>query len=255
MENLIEIKNLSIKYDDFFALENVSLNIKQNKFITIIGPNGGGKTTLIKSILGFINPTKGSIKLKKNLVIGYVPQKDDFEKAFPIKVKDVILSGLLDKKIHLFHKYSNDNKLSLKKVLNSLKIAKLQNKHINELSGGELQKVFLARALISNPSLIILDEPFANIDTHSTKDYYEILKKLSNKMTILLISHDIGVISTYTDDIICVNKKTHYHDSNKLDNDTLQSTYGCPVEVIGHGIPHRVFPSHTNNSKVGDSND
>lgn len=243
MNSLIELNNINVSYGDTTVLENVSLNINKNKFITLIGPNGGGKTTLIKTILGFLNPNSGTIRKKEDLNIGYVPQKDSFEKSFPIKVKNVILSGILSDDL-FFHKYSKKNKNRLKDILNLLEINNLKDKQINELSGGEMQKVFLARALIKDPDLLLLDEPFANIDSESKNKYLKLLKDLSNNMTILLISHDISVISSYTDDIICINKDVHYHDSNTLTNKELQNTYACPVELVGHGIPHRVFPVH-----------
>lgn len=244
MKTLINLKNLDIHYGNFVALENVSFKIKENKFISIIGPNGGGKTTLIKSILGFIKPTKGIIEKSNDLKIGYVPQKNNFEESFPITVKKVILSGILNGKIKLFHSYSKADKTLLDDIIKDLNIEKLKDKTINELSGGELQKVLLGRAIISNPNLLILDEPFSNIDTSSTKEYYKLLNKLSNKMTVLIISHDIGSVYSYTDDVICVNKSVHYHEGGSLSNEDIQNTYSCPIDLIGHGVPHRVFPTH-----------
>jgi|LGOV01.1.fsa_nt_gb zinc transport system ATP-binding protein len=249
MKTLLTIENLQVKYDNSVTLENVNFKIKENTFITIIGPNGGGKTTLVKSILGFITPTQGKIIYSKNLKIGYVPQKNNFEEEFPINVKTVILSGILNKKIKLFHSYSKKDKEILKEVLKRVNIEKLECKQINELSGGELQKVLLARAIISNPNLLILDEPFSNIDTSSTKEYYELLETLSKTMSILIISHDIGAITSYTDDVICVNKLVHYHEGSKLSNSDIQNTYGCPIDLIGHGIPHRIFPTHIEGGK------
>jgi zinc transport system ATP-binding protein len=251
MKTLLTIEDLQIKYDNTIILENVNFEIKEKSFITIIGPNGGGKTTLIKAIIGFIDPTQGTITTSKNLKIGYVPQKNSFEEEFPINVKTVILSGILNKHIKLFHSYSKSNKETLNNILKKLNIEKLKYKQINELSGGELQKVLLARAIISNPNLLILDEPFSNIDVSSTKEYYKILENLSETMSVLMISHDIGVIASYTDDVICVNKTVHYHHGSKLSNNDIQNTYGCPVELIGHGIPHRIFPNHSE----GENND
>ncbi|MDM8535110.1 metal ABC transporter ATP-binding protein, partial [Clostridiaceae bacterium HSG29] len=175
MKTILTIKNLEVKYDDTVTLENVNFEIKEKTFITIIGPNGGGKTTLIKSILGFIEPSKGEIIKDSSLKIGYVPQKNSFEEKFPIDVKTVILSGILNKKIKLLHSYSKKDIKALNITLKKLNIENLKDKHINELSGGELQKVLLARAIISKPNLLILDEPFSNIDSSSTNDYYNVL--------------------------------------------------------------------------------
>ena len=248
---LVTIENLTVKYDDYTAIENVNLSIAKNKFITIIGPNGGGKTTLIKAILGFIEPHKGKIIKSPNLKIGYVPQKNSFEQEFPISVSQVILSGDLDSKIKFLHRYKTKSRKRLEETLKRLEISDLKNKQINELSGGQLQKVLLGRAIISNPNLLILDEPFSNIDTNSTNKYFQLLKKLSKDMGILMISHDIGIITSYTDDVVCMNITAHYHHGSHLTNKQLQETYSCPVELIGHGIPHRVFPKH----ETGDLND
>lgn len=251
MNKLITIKNLTVKYDDYTAIENVNFSIDQNKFVTIIGPNGGGKTTLIKTILGFVKPFKGDIIKSPNVKIGYVPQKNSFEQEFPISVSQVILSGDLQSKVKLLHRFKKKNFNRLEDTLKRLDITNLKDMQINELSGGQLQKVLLGRAIISNPNLLILDEPFSNIDTNSTNKYFQLLKKLSETMSILIISHDIGIITSFTDDVICMNKTAHYHHGSHLTNEQLQETYSCPVELIGHGIPHRIFPEH----KVGDSND
>lgn len=251
MNKLITIKNLTVKYDDYTAIENVNFSIDQNKFVTIIGPNGGGKTTLIKTILGFVKPFKGDIIKSPNVKIGYVPQKNSFEQEFPISVSQVILSGDLQSKVKLLHRFKKKNFNRLEDTLKRLDITNLKDMQINELSGGQLQKVLLGRAIISNPNLLILDEPFSNIDTNSTNKYFQLLKKLSETMSILIISHDIGIITSFTDDVICMNKTAHYHHGSHLTNEQLQETYSCPVELIGHGIPHRIFPEH----KVGASND
>lgn len=251
LDKLIDIKDLTIKYDNYTAIEDVTFSIKKNTFVTIIGPNGGGKTTLIKAILGFIEPYKGKIIKSPNLKIGYVPQKNSFEQEFPISVSQVILSGNLENKIKLLHRFKSNSWDRLEETLKRLDIIDLKDKQINELSGGQLQKVLLGRAIISNPNLLILDEPFSNIDTNATNKYFELLKKLSADMGILMISHDIGIITSFTDDVVCMNKTAHYHHGSHLTNELLQETYSCPVELIGHGIPHRVFPEHP----AGDSND
>jgi len=251
LNKLITIKNLTVKYNDYTAIENVNFSIEKNKFITIIGPNGGGKTTLIKAILGFIKPFKGEIVKSSQLKIGYVPQKNSFEEEFPISVSRVILSGDLENKMKLLHRFKPKSWNRLEDTLKRLDIIDLKDQQINELSGGQLQKVLLGRAIISNPNLLILDEPFSNIDTNSTNKYFQLLKKLSKDMSILIISHDIGIITSFTDDVICMNKTAHYHEGSHLTNQQLQETYSCPVEMIGHGIPHRVFPKH----EAGDLND
>jgi zinc transport system ATP-binding protein len=211
LSKLITIKDLTIKYGDYTALENISFSIKENKFITIIGPNGGGKTTLIKAILGFIEPYKGQIIKSPNLKIGYVPQKNSFEQEFPISVSQVILSGDLDSRIKLLHRFKSKSWNRLKDTLEQLDIMDLKDKQINELSGGQLQKVLLGRAIISNPNLLILDEPTNHLDLDATIWLTNYLKTYSK--TFICVSHDNYFIDKICTTIIHIDRKklNYYH--------------------------------------------
>lgn len=250
MNNILEIKNLSVCYDNVCALKNVNLNVKRNDFLAILGPNGGGKSTLLKSILGLIKPSEGSIKVlndsseKSACPIGYVPQFSKFDKRFPINVFDVVLSGTLTAKKTFLHRYSLDDKKNCMNVLETLEISNLKNRQIGELSGGQLQRVLIARALATNSNILLLDEPTASLDANSKTQIYSLLTKLNKDKTIIMVSHDLEFVCSYVNSIACLNKTLHYHGKPSLESDLVEHIYGCPVDLIAHGVPHRVLNSH-----------
>lgn len=245
MKKLLEIKNLSAGYENQVVLENVSLDIFSNDFIGVIGPNGGGKTTLIKTILGLIKPISGELNLlinKKN--IGYLPQVNQIDKRFPITVFDVVRSGKADTALFSsFHK-NRQEKEKAESLLQEMGISQLRNKSIGELSGGQMQRVFLCRALMNEPELLVLDEPSTYVDNNFEGELYLKLKELNDRMAILLISHDVGTISFFVKTIACVNRNLHHHPSNIISEEQLAS-YNCPLQIITHGdIPHTVLKLH-----------
>jgi zinc transport system ATP-binding protein len=250
MKKILEIKNLTTGYDDSIILKNINFQVHDTDFIGIIGPNGGGKTTLMKAILGVIKPMSGSILYhfpgKPNdfrKFIGYLPQQNIIDKKFPISVREVILSGLTSQKSLVF-RFSSAEKKMVDEMIEKSGLSNISRKPIGELSGGQLQRVFLARAVISNPSLLILDEPSTYVDNRSEFELYETLKELNKEIAILLVSHDIGTISSYIKTIACVNLTLHYHPSNEISAEEL-SIYNCPVDILAHGpIPHRVLHQH-----------
>lgn len=244
--NIIEVNNLTVNYGTVTALDNINIKIKKGEFLGIIGPNGGGKTTLLKSLLGLINPSSGEVRVNDDKPIGYVPQFSNFDRTFPIKVLDVILLGTLEGKIKFLHKFKKDDIKKAEEIMNSLGILKFKDRQISQLSGGQLQKVLIARALIMDPEVMILDEPTASLDANAKTEIYNLLKKLNEDKTIIVVSHDIGVINSYIDTVACLNKTMHYHgDDTKLSEKTLENVYGCPVELIAHGnTPHRVLHVH-----------
>lgn len=248
MKKLIEIKNTTAGYNSTVVLEDVDLLISDNDFIGIIGPNGGGKTTLLKVILGLIKPFKGEIEYHpvnahKKPNIGYLPQQFYADKKFPISVDEVILSGLIRYEKFII-RYSKSDKEKVKEVLEQMGIPGLRRKAFSELSGGELQRVLLARAVISSPKLLLLDEPNTYVDQRFENELFNYLKKLNENMAIVVVSHDAGIISSYVKTIACVNKKLHYHPSNEINNEILKA-YNCPIDLITHGkVPHRVLKDH-----------
>lgn len=253
MQKLIEIKNLNVKYGNNIALKDANLTICQSDFIGVIGPNGGGKTTLLKAILGLIEPTSGKIIFSEELKdkggdIGYLPQVNKFDQSFPITVEEVILSGLA-RRSRWAKPYNKKDRDKLNQITDELGIQKLVSKAIGELSGGQMQRVFLGRALISNPKLLILDEPDTYVDNKFEHELYEMLLKLNDRMAIMLISHDVGTITTYVKSIACINTTLHYHPSNIISPEQLKG-YNCPIQIITHGeVPHTVLGKHKDTLK------
>ncbi len=247
MSHLIILNSISAGYDDEIILRNVNLTINENDFIGVIGPNGGGKTTLVKVILGILKPMKGSIEYASNepgkTLIGYLPQINQIDKKFPISVSEVVISGLMSAGIKRYH-FSSTYKSIVDDLLEKMGVYSLRKKPIGELSGGQMQRVLLCRSLISSPRLLILDEPNTFVDNKFENDLYETLGELNKKMAILLITHDVGTISYYVKTIACVNTFLHYHNSNVITEQQL-AAYNCPIQIITHGdVPHTVLKTH-----------
>ena len=249
---LVEIKNLSVSYDQEMILEGASLDIHQSDFIGVIGPNGGGKTTLIKALLGLVKPVSGKIKFHIPVQkVGYLPQINQVDKRFPITVLDVVRSGKSgNQSFNLFKKNKADTEFA-EQLLSEMGIIDIRHKAIGELSGGQMQRVFLCRSLMNQPELLILDEPDTFVDNHFESELYGKLKELNERMAIVLVSHDVGTISFYVKTIACVNREVHYHPSNVITSEQLTS-YNCPLQIITHGeIPHTVLKMHDNHDHHG----
>jgi len=246
MDSLLKIENLSFGYDKIPVLENVNFEVFEQDFIGVIGPNGGGKTTLLKAILGLIKPEKGQIIFGKHLqgrkkAIGYLPQVRYIDKKFPITVIDVVMSGSIMVGKTLSQKAIRNKAEAL---LDEMGLISIKNKAIGELSGGQMQRVFLCRALISDPKLLILDEPDTFVDNRFEGELYEKLKHINKDVAIILVSHDVGTITSYVKTIACVNGNLHYHRSNKITQEQLND-YNCPIQIISHGmVPHTVLEIH-----------
>lgn len=259
--NALEIKNLFVEYGDNQVLEDINLKIEDKHFLGIIGPNGGGKSTLLKAIVGLIDYKKGEIKIygknpkDLNGLLGYVPQASQFDKDFPINVEEVVLSGILKDNIKLFKKYNKNNYNKAENIMKKLDIYNLRKRQIGQLSGGQLQKVLIGRALMTEPKILLLDEPTASIDASSTTQIYELLSELNKDMTIIIVSHNMEAVASYLDSVACLNKKLYHHHEKQLEPETVKNVYGCPVDLIAHGMPHRVLGSHNHNHKAGEKVD
>jgi len=249
MNKLIQLDHVTAGYDNNIVLRDVSLSVSDQDFIGVIGPNGGGKTTLIKLVLGLIKPFSGTIqRFDKNndSFIGYLPQQSHIDRKFPITVQDIVLSGLMSSGL-IRHRYSYADKQKAIDLLNQMGISHLSKRTAAELSGGQLQRVFICRALISSPKLLILDEPNTFVDNKFEHEMYELLQQFNKKMAIMIISHDVGTISYFVKTIACVNTYLHYHPSNIITEEQLAG-YNCPLQIITHGdVPHTVLQKHDHN--------
>jgi zinc transport system ATP-binding protein len=236
MNPIIQINDLSAGYDKIPVIRHVNLKIFSNDFIGVIGPNGGGKTTLLKVISGLLQPLSGSIEFDDELIdkkfIGYLPQIKNIDKKFPITVFDVVRSGLM---LNRGKENSVIEKQKVTEILEESGIAGVSKKAIGELSGGQMQRVFLCRALISEPKILLLDEPDTFVDNTFEGELYEKLQLLNEKMAIILVSHDVSSISGHVKTIACMNGGLHYHPENQITQEQLDN-YNCPIKLVSHAV-------------------
>lgn len=245
---ILQIKNLSVVLGGHTVLQDISFDVMEDDFFAIIGPNGGGKTILMKTILGLIKPSKGEILIRgKNIVesdevIGYVPQVLHFDINFPISAFEVAMMGRLSQS-GLFKKYSKEDKEKVLKSLDEVGVNKeVYMKPFVKLSGGQKQRVLIARALVSDPEFIFLDEPTASVDP-VTNEKINVLFRDLNKAgkTIFMVTHDIGAISQFITKVGCLNRELHFHGGKEITKEMVHSAYGCYVDLVSHGVPHRVL--------------
>lgn len=245
---LVTLSDVGVAYDGYEALQHVNLEIDEHDFLGIIGPNGGGKTSLVKAILGTI-PYSGNIRMAPELfrgrerLIGYMPQITNFDRAFPISVHEVVLSGLQGRK-GFRSRYSREDRNKAMDLIREVGIGEVACHPIGEISGGQMQRALLARAIISEPRLLILDEPTNFVDNRFEKELYTTLQRLNERMAIIVVSHDIGTITSVVKEIVCVNRHVHRHRSNILTQEQLRN-YDCPIQIVSHGtVPHTVLEHH-----------
>lgn len=230
MNRIVEIKNITVGYENKVILKDVNLTIHNDDFIGVIGPNGGGKTTLLKAILGVIPIQSGQIEYLQNgekvsdLHIGYVPQSNNIDRSFPISVYDVILSGLTGER-KLFSRFSKSHKQAVEEMIKLLDLESLRKRPISQLSGGQLQRTFLGRALIGNPQLLILDEPNSYLDKDSEGKLNDLLQEFSKDLAILLVSHNISSVRSMAKSLACVNGSLHFHKSTNIPTECLYEFY------------------------------
>jgi zinc transport system ATP-binding protein len=249
--SIVSIRDLWVCQGEHAVLEDINLDLFAGDFLGLIGPNGGGKSTLLKAMLGLIKPDRGEIVIfdlppaaARNRM-GYVPQKTVFDRSFPVKVLDVVLMGRYSRK-GLLHRYGRQDRQAALRALADVGMEDRAGREIGALSGGEQQRVFVARSLVSDPELLLLDEPTAGVDSAQQTDFYDLLCHLNRDLgiAIVLVSHDVTAISTYVSKIACLNQRLYYHGSKELCNEDIEKAYGCPVEMIAHGTPHRVLRKH-----------
>ncbi len=242
---------MDFSYNGEAVLSDINLTIREHDFMAVIGPNGGGKSTLIRLILGLLKPDKGQIRVlgerpgKFTQALGYVPQNVHINDHFPITALDVVLMGCLGT-----GRRFGQSRLSRKKcekkgfaTLERLGMAEHAHKKIGELSGGQCQRVFIARALMTRPRLLLLDEPTAGIDSGGRADFLNLLKTLNKDVAIVVVTHDLFAVSGYVKSVACVNHRLHYHSQEEIEGQTLETMYACTVEdvcrvqVLAQGLP------------------
>lgn len=241
---IIEIKNLSAGYDGRNVLHDINLSVYERDFLGIIGPNGGGKTTLVKCILGLLSPNGGEIIFHCKASLGYLPQYSTIDRKFPISVEEVILSGLSIQK-PLTSRFTPEQREKGRQTVARMGLEGLEHRAIGQLSGGQLQRALLGRAIISDPSVLILDEPSTYIDKRFEARLYELLAEINKECAIILVSHDIGTVLQQVKSIACVNETLDYHPDTGVTTEWLEKNFNCPIELLGHGtLPHRVLGAH-----------
>jgi len=248
--DIVKLDDVWAAYDGKTVLEGINLRVSKHDFLGIIGPNGGGKSTLLKIILGLIKPSRGVITVlgnnpeKSRDRIGYVPQHSNYDRNFPVSVMEVVTMGRYGK-TGLLKSYGRSDREAVEKALKRVGMLDNAGAQIGQLSGGQQQRAFIARALVSEPELLLLDEPMASVDSAMQTEFYELLDHLKKEMSIIMVSHDIGAVSVFVDKIACLNVQLYYHGSREITPEILEATYKCPVQLIAHGeIPHRVLREH-----------
>lgn len=236
---VVHIQDLDFKYGRNSVLEAVNLDIHQNDFIGLVGPNGGGKTTLIKLILGMLHPLSGLVEVLGEMPrrarnqVGYVPQHVEFDTSFPVTVEEMVLMGRLGH-VGLGRRYRSEDREIARKAMGQLELNGLAKRPIHALSGGERQRAMLARALASEPRILILDEPTASVDSRVEKDFYELLKELNARVPVILVSHDLGFISAYVSRVACLNRRLVVNDVSDVHAQDLEAMYDSPMRLWSH---------------------
>lgn len=236
MENAISVKHLCVSYVNSHALHGINLEVEKGDFLGIIGPNGGGKTTLLNAVLGFVKPDNGEIRInglppkKGRNIIGYVPQTANVEMNFPISVTETVMTAFLNQGLHLFKRFSASDRQRALKILKRVGLEDLANRQISELSGGEFQRLLIARALARDPEILLLDEPTSSVDPASTEEIYSILKELNRDgITVVMVTHDLAAVSSVVKKIACINRNLIYYGEPRLTNEICRAMYGCDL--------------------------
>jgi zinc transport system ATP-binding protein len=236
MSTAIEIHGLSFDYSGVPILKHIDLEVPEGEFIGLVGPNGGGKSTLLKIILGLLTPSAGRVCVlgkspeAARQRIGYVPQYPPFPRDFPISVEDTVLLG----RTRRLGPLTRDDREAASRAMNEARVANLRQRPIASLSGGQLQRTLVARALVSDPELLLLDEPTANIDLRGEEEIFDLLRQLNERMTIVVVSHDIAFISEYVERVACLNRTLVCHRTEAIDSETIQELYGPHIQMIPH---------------------
>ncbi|MBU8934942.1 MAG: metal ABC transporter ATP-binding protein [candidate division Zixibacteria bacterium] len=236
---IIEIDGVSFAYNGQTVLQDVNLTVYEREFVWIVGPNGGGKTTLMKIMLGLLAPARGSVKLlgvaplEARSRIGYLPQHVDTDRQFPISVLEVALMGRLRRGMRWGPFPAEDTRVALD-ALQQVGLAELAERPAGELSGGQHRRLLIGRALAAQPELLLLDEPMANLDRQVEKELHELLQQLNKHLTIVMVSHDPAFVSDFVKQVVCVNRTVAVHPTSVMENEFVGELYGSGMRVVRH---------------------
>jgi zinc transport system ATP-binding protein len=239
----IRIDELNFSYGRVQALKKASLAIEEREFVCMVGPNGGGKTTLLKLMLGLLEPQAGRVSVFGEVPrvgrrwIGYLPQHANLDSKFPVTALDVVLMGRLGK-TRAFGFYSKVDRTAAQGMLERVGLGSLAKRPLFELSGGQRQRVLIARALVCEPKLLLLDEPTSSLDDYVERELYELLKELNEELTIVVVTHDIGFVSSYVDKVVCVNRQVRIHPTSEVDESIIHDMYGENIHMVRHDQEH-----------------
>ncbi|HSL84823.1 MAG TPA: metal ABC transporter ATP-binding protein [Thermoanaerobaculia bacterium] len=243
---VVEARGITFGYGREAVLEGVDLTIHRDDFLAVLGPNGGGKTTLVKVLLGLLTPWSGTVRRhtsERGGALGYVPQFAEFDRRFPMRVKELVLLGRLGLR-GPGRRYGREDREAVARVLSDMGLAGQAEAPLDRLSGGQLQRALIARALVSEPEVLFLDEPLASIDAESREVLLATLRRLGERIPVVVVTHDLTPFAGTVRQIACINRRLHYHPSGELTPQMLEEVYGCPVELVAHGVPHRVLAHH-----------
>jgi zinc transport system ATP-binding protein len=235
----IKIDHVDFSYDGTNVLEDITLAVPEKDFLAVVGPNGSGKSTLLKIILGLLHPSKGEVRVfgkppqQASHLMGYVPQHAELDRSFPVSVMDVVLIGRVGK-APILGPYRKADREAACQAMREVDVYDLRSRRFGTLSGGQQKRVLIARALVGNPSLLLLDEPTASVDGRVEQDIYRLLKNLNEKATIILVSHDLGFVSAYVRHVACVNRRLVCNPTQEITGDIVEACYGGPVHMIKH---------------------
>jgi len=236
---VILLEDLSFAYDGQLVLEDVNLTVREQELVSFVGPNGGGKTTLLKLMLGLLHPSRGTVRVfgkrpeDARPLMGYMPQHAYLDPQFPVSVMDVVLMGRLGH-TRAIGPYTRADRLAAEEALRTLQAWDLRRSHFSALSGGQRQRVLIARALASHPKLLLLDEPTAGLDVAIEGEFYELIRGLAAAMTVVLVSHDLGFVSQLVHRVVCVKRSVVIHPTTEITGEVISRVYGSEMKMVRH---------------------
>lgn len=237
-EPIIEVRDLSFAFGTTPVLDEVNLTIRRGDYVCMVGPNGGGKTTLLRLILGLLTPTRGTLRVfgtspvEARRRIGYMPQHAQLDAQFPVRVRDVVLMGRL--RNARLGPFGGDERAKAAAALAEVGLSDYAKRPFSALSGGQRQRVLIARALACEPELLLLDEPTANLDPLVQDEMNDLLRELNRRLTVILVSHDVGFVAQQVKTVVCVNRNVRVHGAEAITGDSIRALYGHDVQLVHH---------------------